>query len=166
MDMQGMIDSTMIKAGEAMTGRHADGLDRLAAKKGRAEEPELRQACEGFETMFVAKLWEKMRSTVQKEASMHGKQEDKYLALFDQGFAEHIVSAGGVGLGRMLFESLRERLAEASTQTRPAESSPVGLGNGSSSGETVRHEDRSDAHALLKASELADRIVALELDKS
>ena len=56
-----------------MGGSHADP----AQKKKK-----LREACEGFESIFIQKMWEEMRKTLPKSTLLHGKEEE-----FWQGMA-------------------------------------------------------------------------------
>jgi Rod binding domain-containing protein len=161
MDIENLTQMNVQAARQAMAGNRSRGLDQLAQKagQGRMDEAELREACDGFEAMFIAKLWEQMRTSVSGEDSLHNKQEEKYMAMFDQGFAEHVVSGGGIGLGRMLFESLKERLTEASTSTHPEKTPTSGETGADSMRTTAKSTPGSSPEVLLRADELADRIV-------
>lgn len=116
----------------AMTGQLASGraesqelvrykqrMDSLKQRLNGApgEEQELREACRDFEAVFIGKLWEQMRRTVPKETSMHSKQEDMYLSMFDRSFSEHMADSGGIGLADMLYDQLASQLKSASHDT-------------------------------------------------
>lgn len=96
------------------------GLDKLRRElaSGKTEEQKLRSACEGFEAVFVNKLWKQMRSNVPQEGYLHSREEKHYVGLFDQKLAEKLSSAGGIGIGDMLFEQLREQLIEGTRSSR------------------------------------------------
>ncbi|WMW64868.1 rod-binding protein [Nitratidesulfovibrio liaohensis] len=49
-----------------------------------SKEQKLREACEGFESIFVQKMWEQMRATLPKEGYLHSKEEEFWQSMFDQ----------------------------------------------------------------------------------
>ncbi|SKA72884.1 peptidoglycan DD-metalloendopeptidase family protein [Desulfobaculum bizertense] len=102
--------------------KHKLGLDQLRRNlsSGKAEEKKLREACEGFEAVFMNKLWKQMRQNVPQDGYLHSKEEKFYVGMFDQKLSEKMAAAGGMGLGDMLFEQLREQLVHKSASTRVA----------------------------------------------
>ena len=66
----------------------------LAARRGMAENlaqggaddearrAKMRQACEGFESIFIQKMWEQMRATLPKEGLMKSKEEEFWMSMF------------------------------------------------------------------------------------
>lgn len=114
-----------------------DGLrKRLDAAPDKAAK--LREACEGFESIFIQKMWEQMRKNVQKEGYLHSRDEQMYQGMYDMEFSKKLTQAGGIGLANMLYEQLSQRLGESSrtSSTRndprlpiiPSGSSVTGLG--------------------------------------
>ncbi|MGX7950780.1 peptidoglycan DD-metalloendopeptidase family protein [Oleidesulfovibrio alaskensis] len=98
--------------------REMDALrQRLGDSKSR--EQRLRESCEGFESLFIQKLWQQMRATVPKEGYLHSRDEEMYQSMFDQELAKKMASAGGIGLADMLYEQLQGRLEDASRTTSP-----------------------------------------------
>ncbi len=90
-----------------------DGLrKRLAA--GNVQERQLKKACQNFEAVFISKLWKQMQATVPKSELFGGKQSEMYTSMFDRDFAEKMAESGGIGLGDMMYEQLRDKLKEAS----------------------------------------------------
>ncbi|MDE5878491.1 MAG: peptidase M23, partial [Desulfovibrio sp.] len=53
------------------------GLGGINGRKlsPEAQEKKLREACEGFESVFIQKMWQEMRNTIPKGGLMHGKEE-------------------------------------------------------------------------------------------
>ncbi|MBG0776860.1 MAG: peptidoglycan DD-metalloendopeptidase family protein [Desulfovibrionaceae bacterium] len=99
--------------------------NRLAGAKDK--DKELRKACQGFESIFINKLWKQMRSTVPK-GFLHSKEEDFYLSMFDQELAKKLSEDGGIGLGDELYSQLKEQLARSSSKTIPnGERAPMAL---------------------------------------
>jgi Rod binding domain-containing protein len=90
---------------------------RKNLKSGPDADKKLKQACEGFESIFLNKLWSQMRSTVPKEGYLHSKEEEAYVSMFDQELMKKMSAAGGIGLGKMLYENLSDHLAKASAGT-------------------------------------------------
>ncbi|MDR2799969.1 MAG: peptidoglycan DD-metalloendopeptidase family protein [Desulfovibrio sp.] len=89
--------------------------ERLAPDKSK--NAKLRGACEGFEAVFLQKMWEQMRKTVPKEGFLHSKDEETYQSLFDVELCKKMASAGGVGLADMLYEQLAQQLEESGRST-------------------------------------------------
>ncbi|MDR2605231.1 MAG: peptidoglycan DD-metalloendopeptidase family protein [Desulfovibrio sp.] len=90
---------------------------RLGPDKDKAAE--LRGACEGFESVFLQKMWEQMRKTVPKEGFLHSKDEETYQSLFDVELCKKMASAGGIGLADMLYQQLSQQLADSGRTTIP-----------------------------------------------
>jgi peptidoglycan hydrolase FlgJ len=88
--------------------------DAGQARRGTDEEKRaLMEACQGFETILLAKLWQQMRSTIPKEGPLHGNQEEFYLSMFDHEVASSLAKGPGVGIARMMYQQLGERLDAA-----------------------------------------------------
>ena len=85
-----------------------------------SKEQKLREACEGFESIFVQKMWEQMRATLPKEGYLHSKEEEFWQSMFDQELAKKMTSAGGIGLADMIYEQLSTKLTDASRTTAPS----------------------------------------------
>lgn len=90
---------------------------RKRVSGGADEEKKLRDACEGFESVFLQKMWEQMRNNVKKEGYLHSKDEEAYQSMFDTELAKKMASAGGIGLADMLYEQLSQKLTKAGKTT-------------------------------------------------
>ena len=93
-----------------------------------AKDKKLREACQGFESIFIQKMWEQMRATVPESSFMHGKEEKFWQGMYDQELAKHMASAGGIGLADMMYEQMTRSLVSASRTTA---SSKGGMDTGS-----------------------------------
>lgn len=105
------------------------GLDQVRknlAPAGQGEK-KLKETTEGFEAMFIQKLWQQMRKSVPKEGYLHSKEEDAYLSMFEQELSKKMASAGGIGLGKMLYDELKEQLARSASATAPRGGQPAEL---------------------------------------
>lgn len=88
---------------------------RLAPDENKSEK--LKEACRDFEAVFINKLWKQMRSSVPKDGYLHSKEEDMYVSMFDWEMSRKMSSAGGIGLGDMLFEQLSQTLKAAGSSS-------------------------------------------------
>ena len=96
-----------------------DDLKRRLTAPGQ-DDKKLQEAAQGFEAMFIKKLWSQMRATVPKEGYLHSKEEESYLSMFDEEFSKKMAASGGIGLGEMLYEQLRSKTEEAGRHTTPS----------------------------------------------
>lgn len=110
-------------------------MDSLRKRLGdvKSKEEKLRESCEGFEAIFLQKMWEQMRKTVPKEGYLHSKDEEMYQSLFDVELCKKMAGAGGIGLADMLYEQLSQQLVNSGRTTtpgsyrKPLEIAPAGL---------------------------------------
>ncbi len=97
-------------------------MDSLRKRLGDSttKEEKLRESCEGFEAIFLQKMWEQMRKTVPKEGFLHSKDEEAYQSLFDVELCKKMAGAGGIGLADMLYTQLSQQLENSGRTTRPS----------------------------------------------
>ncbi len=77
------------------------------------ENRELKDACQGFEAIFLKNLLKNMRSSLPGEALFetdnHGM--DIYKSMYDEYLGEALSKQGdSIGLGRFLYEELKESI--------------------------------------------------------
>ncbi|MDR2054673.1 MAG: rod-binding protein [Desulfovibrio sp.] len=91
------------------------GLGDLRGKKLTPEQKEkkLREACEGFESVFIQKMWQEMRKTVPQGGLLHSREEKFWQDMYDQELAKKMTSAGGIGLADMMYQQLSQNLVSA-----------------------------------------------------
>lgn len=75
----------------------------MLAKKDK----ELKEACKGFEAMFLSMMYKEMRATVP-ENTLFGKSngEKIFEDMRDTELMKNVAEAGGVGLSDMLYRQL------------------------------------------------------------
>ncbi len=95
------------------------GLGDLGGKKisPEAKAKKLREACEGFESVFIQKMWQEMRNTLPKNGLLHGREEQFWQDMYDQELSKKMTSAGGIGLADMMYTQLSRNLVSASRST-------------------------------------------------
>lgn len=105
---------------------HVRGLGQPSSAGLSPEQKDrrLRDACEGFESIFIQKMWQQMRATLPQEGLLRGRDEAYWQDMYDQELAKSMASAGGIGLANMMYEQLSRNLVSASRSTASA-SRPV-----------------------------------------
>lgn len=144
--------------------RQIDSLKRdLTPTKDKPKK--LREACEGFESVFIQKMWEQMRATVPKGNLLQGRDEQYWQGMFDQELSKKMSSAGGIGLADMMYEQLSRNLISATRTTAS--------GAGATAGKDIAADTEgntgfvaSAAPLLPTATTAADSIAANTTDKA
>ena len=78
-----------------------------AAGKKPAEDKKLREACQGFEEMFLNLMYSKMRDTVPKDTLLGESNGQQIMqSMLDEELTKEMAKAGGVGLADMLYKQL------------------------------------------------------------
>lgn len=127
--MKSTFDDAMLSASFGRTqGQVSDlrnsvrglGQSSTAGLTQEQKNRRLRDACEGFESIFIQKMWQQMRATLPKEGLLKGRDEAYWQDMYDQELAKSMTSAGGIGLADMMFEQLSRNLVSASRATASA----------------------------------------------
>ena len=88
--------------------------DRLAEpNKDAAAQRKLKEACQGFEAIFLQRVWEQMRKNVAKEGYLHSRDEEAYQGMFDQELVKKMADAGGIGLAEKAYPMRKVLLTQA-----------------------------------------------------
>ncbi len=90
---------------------------------GPDKKAKLKEACEGFEAVFIGQMLKEMRKSVPKDGLLHGKYEDQYVSMFDEELSKTLAKQGGIGLS----EFMQRQLAERDPKT-PKDASALGGG--------------------------------------
>ena len=73
------------------------------------EANRLKRTCEEFESLFLTYLLKSMRDTVSKDGPFGTSNEGAMVrSMLDEYLALDIARGGGIGLGAMLFELLKD----------------------------------------------------------
>ena len=114
-------DARVQEALAKFQNRPVQEIEKLAAKGGEKLE-NLREAAQGFESIFIQMLLKSMRSTVKKSGLLDGgKGEEIFTGMMDQNFAEATSNRdGGIGLAKMIVKKYAKYVAtpEAGTGSR------------------------------------------------
>ncbi len=109
--MNMMTDMAVSNIGQNNIDNEKTKIRNLSQSKDSAQkEKELRSAAEGFEAIFIQKMWQQMRSSLPKNPLHHSKEEEYWQSMYDQELGKSMASAGGIGLADLMVEQLtRER---------------------------------------------------------
>ncbi len=112
-----------------IVGGSQKGVPRLKQPQPADEAAQklrtLRRASRDFESIFIARLLEPMVSSVSSMSDGEQFGGGVMLKVAAEKMAESIAGKGGVGLGDMLYESLKGRIdSEASDQPPPEAAKP------------------------------------------
>ncbi|MCI7611398.1 MAG: rod-binding protein [Selenomonadaceae bacterium] len=82
-----------------------------AAQKNTLDDPayqkKLKDACKGFESMFIQMMWKEMRKTVP-ENSLFGESDGEkiFQDMLDTEMSDRMSEAGGLGLADVMYKQL------------------------------------------------------------
>jgi len=72
-----------------------------------AKDAKLRDACQGFEEMFMEMMYKEMRNTVPDDTLLGNSNSDKiWQSMMDSEMMKSATKGGGVGLADMLYRQL------------------------------------------------------------
>lgn len=73
-----------------------------------AKDAKLRDACQGFEEMFMEMMYKEMRNTVPDDTLLGNSNSDKiWQSMMDSEMMKSATKGGGVGLADMLYQQLK-----------------------------------------------------------
>ena len=75
------------------------------------ESKRLREACEGFEAMFLDIMFKEMRNTVP-ENTLFGKSQGEKIwhSMLDTELMQNVAKSGGVGIADMMYDNLIDQV--------------------------------------------------------
>jgi flagellar protein FlgJ len=77
-----------------------------------AEDRRLQEACQAFEAIFINQLLTSMRQSVATDGLIpRGSAEQIYQGMLDQEYADEFARGQTMGLGRSMYDQLRQELA-------------------------------------------------------
>lgn len=82
-----------------------------AAQKNTLDDPEyqqkLKDACKGFESMFIQLMWKEMRRTVPEDSLFGQSNGEKiFRDMLDTEMVDRMSEAGGFGLADVMYDQL------------------------------------------------------------
>lgn len=86
--------------------------DIAVAKKAEPELNKLKKATDGFESVFLKKLFSQMRSTVKETQFGQTFGKDIFNDMFDEAMANAASKSKTLGMGDMLYNQFAPRVVE------------------------------------------------------
>lgn len=114
--MNMMTDMAVRNAGQANLDTQRSRLENLSKSQDQAtKEKELRKAAEGFEAIFIQKMWDEMRASLPKNGLHHSKEEEYWQSMYSQELGKSMASVGGIGLADMMVEQMTRPMSTPQT---------------------------------------------------
>lgn len=100
------------KADSAISGEEADALKK---------QQELKEACKGFEAMFLNMMLREMRKTVPKDELFGDSNAmDIYRDMHDTELMQQVANSGGIGIADMMYRQLSPQIERQLAAARSA----------------------------------------------
>ena len=87
--------------------------------------PSLKDATQGFESVFLSMLLKEMRQTLEPGSLFGNDSSDIYGGMFDQFMAQHLAQGKGMGLAQALMKQLDPKAAHGATHSTPVQPSSI-----------------------------------------
>ena len=89
---------------EIMPNRGLSGFNEKLWSKNNG----LKRACTEFESIFITHMLKTMGKTIDKGGVLGNSNENKIIkSMFDERLGNSIAQSGGIGIGTMLFDKLK-----------------------------------------------------------
>ena len=80
------------------------------------QDKKLKEACQGFEAMFMELMYKKMRDTVPEDSLFGNSNANKiWQSMLDSELMQQGAKAGGMGLADMLYKQLKPQVMAQAT---------------------------------------------------
>ncbi len=81
----------------------------------QASQPGLQKACADFESIFITYLLKSMRATISEDGLLGSSNESQILkSMLDENMARVIAEGEGFGMGKLLYERLKNQKLDSS----------------------------------------------------
>jgi len=75
------------------------------------EDARLHQACQEFESIFIAYLLKSMRKTIpETDLIQSGLSRDVYISMMDEEVARSVARGRGIGLAEALYRQIKQKI--------------------------------------------------------
>jgi flagellar protein FlgJ len=92
-----------------MVKQVATGIELTELHKD-SSQAKLKKTCAEFESIFITYMLKSMNTTIDDDPLLGNDNESKIIkCMFDENLAQEISRGGGMGLGNMLFESMKDK---------------------------------------------------------
>ncbi len=100
---------------DKIAGKVAGRRVLTAEEKAEKLDKELKEACQGFEAMYMELMYKKMRDTVPEDELFGDSNADKiWQSMLDSEMMQQAAKSGGVGVADMLYKQLKPQVMASS----------------------------------------------------
>ena len=100
---------------DKLAGKVAGRKVLTAEEKAEKLDKELKEACQGFEAMYMELMYKKMRDTVPEDELFGDSNADKiWQSMLDSEMMQQAAKSGGVGVADMLYKQLKPQVMASS----------------------------------------------------
>lgn len=100
---------------DKLAGKVAGRRVLTAEEKAEKLDKELKEACQGFEAMYMELMYKKMRDTVPEDELFGDSNADKiWQSMLDSEMMQQAAKSGGVGVADMLYKQLKPQVMASS----------------------------------------------------
>ncbi len=124
------MQSAMANVAESNLNNQKRTIERLGNSKSaeQVEKEKLKEACQGFESIFIQKMWEQMRASLPKDGLMSSSKDEKFWqGMYDQELSKSMTNAGGIGLTDMMMEQMSRNKTDTASASKASEARTQGL---------------------------------------
>ena len=80
----------------------------VSDRQNNAYKERLKNACSDFESIFINYMLKSMRTALSEDGILGNSNEGRIIqSMFDENLAATMAKGGGMGLGKMLFNSFK-----------------------------------------------------------
>lgn len=102
------VRSAQASAEQTRSTAFADELKNIQSADA-AKEKKLKEACQGFEEMFLNLVYSKMRETVPDDPLFGSSNGEKIMqSMLDSELTKQMAKAGGVGMADMVYKQIKK----------------------------------------------------------
>lgn len=102
------VRSAQVSAEQSKSTVFADELKNIQSADA-AKDKKLKEACQGFEEMFLNLVYSKMRETVPDDPLFGNSNGEKIMqSMLDSELTKQMAKAGGVGMADMVYKQIKK----------------------------------------------------------
>lgn len=82
---------------------------KITLEQNDGAQAKLKSVCSDFESIFINYMLKSMRTAFSEDGVLGNTNESRIIrSMFDENLAAGMAKGGGMGLGKMLFESFKD----------------------------------------------------------
>ncbi len=90
--------------------KHSNLTNKLESAYSEKDDAKLKEACQGFESLFLNMMLKEMRKTVPKNETSNSYAMGMYQEMLDEEIAENASKGKGIGIADAMYRQLSNKL--------------------------------------------------------